>query len=605
MSQKTLPTDSAIDFKLQLMCKTSNILTTSYLTSNYTDLPSASMAMPFSVHESSDLVAECKAVTTEPPVTSYEWFKDGVKMMNQWKSRMVVKKITHHWRGAEIGCRAKNAAGFSQTAKKTLDVEFAPIISNISENVSVEIQTDVVLFCQWDSNPPAKVQWIRKYGFEERVLSTTNKLQLFNVTQKSSANYICKASSKIGSSEAFTHLMVLGPPSISSPTIQLATLKATVQIKCEVSTSPGIAKVIWTWKRHSSLHSDLYDNFKLFSNEKKIYDGSLKYMSSLVPGQQVALLTIYHVSVLDLKVSSYKCSVSNRYGTTSTSIQLTQDIQTFDASSLDLIPIICGIIGGVLLIVVVVVVARFFHRSCRQHKSTNFDDINFTEASKQMQGDIDDTKQRPPVAVYDVEEPRASMSSRGDAPASSYTTSNDGNPTPTSVHDDGYHTEGSWKPVASSMTSKLPGLAAISSTSEDDQRSLISDVALNFHPATAAAADVTSGLRSMSALQQPYQPFRAPYDVMSYGTARSNSVLGDRVHSPPIATQTHYYPRDYMPLLPMTDAYPIDRVYDSSQSSLEKFERNSLLGNGQVTKSARIGTQKPAETSRPRMATHV
>ena len=156
---------------------------------------------------------------------------------------------------------------------------------------------------------------------------------------------------------------------------------------------------IWTWKRHSSLHSDLYDNFKLFSNEKKVYDGSLKYMSSLVPGQQVALLTIYHVSVLDLKVSSYKCSVSNRYGTTSTSIQLTQgdphihltiqtklsiftDIQTFDASSLDLIPIICGIIGGVLLIVVVVVVARFFRRSCRQHKSTNFDDINFTEASK-------------------------------------------------------------------------------------------------------------------------------------------------------------------------------------------------------------------------------
>jgi len=123
MSQKTLPTDSAIDFKLQLMCKTSNILTTSYLTSNYTDLPSASMAMPFSVHESSDLVAECKAVTTEPPVTSYKWFKDGVKMMNQWKSRMVVKKITRHWSGAEIGCRAKNAAGFSPTAKTTLDVK--------------------------------------------------------------------------------------------------------------------------------------------------------------------------------------------------------------------------------------------------------------------------------------------------------------------------------------------------------------------------------------------------------------------------------------------------------------------------------------------------
>jgi len=81
------------------------------------------MAMPFSVHESSDLVAECKAVTTEPPVTSYEWFKDGVKMMNQWKSRMVVKKITRHWSGAEIGCRAKNAAGFSPTAKTTLDVK--------------------------------------------------------------------------------------------------------------------------------------------------------------------------------------------------------------------------------------------------------------------------------------------------------------------------------------------------------------------------------------------------------------------------------------------------------------------------------------------------
>ena len=66
-----------------------------------------------------------------------------------------------------------------------------PVFVGKIENKEAEIDDDVTLQCNWDSNPKPLVRWTRKGT--DKLLGTGAKLILKGVDQTDSVQYVCQA----------------------------------------------------------------------------------------------------------------------------------------------------------------------------------------------------------------------------------------------------------------------------------------------------------------------------------------------------------------------------------------------------------------------------
>ncbi|CAK8694163.1 unnamed protein product [Clavelina lepadiformis] len=598
---------------------------------NMIEPPKVEVSLPAVIKEGDYVNAECRAVA-DPPVLSYRWFVNGEVQPDEHGSTFGIGVAERSLHRSLIGCEARNDGGLSKRDEIVMEILYAPVFVNGSDDVISEIGDDVTLRCEWDSNPQAAVYWVRER--DDVILSRDTTLVLNNVTQDDSGSYVCHANAgNVGKDKATMKLVVRGPPQFGNALTQYTVIGDDVSIICSLNSDPGIERVTWSWTHRDTPMTIVNNETKTAMDDVTSDDeSSAKYRGLFTRGESSARLEVVGVDLDDLH--SYQCAVSNTYGGNSLDIVLNEGTGKKD-NVLMLGAIIGGAVAG-LILVVVILVALCCVRSRRRQKSTKFAKKGHGSNSRIDQDERVPINQTNIDALDPEYNPRASVSSHSVAPASSVSGSDDATPTPTSGHDDGYHTEeanswnrdrrklsiGSASPTkTSSLGASYPGYAS-SLPPPMEIMEMDHSQFPNSSQYIPAAAYSAMGSRPMSPSnrhaydQDPYDPTTLSHPV---STIRSVSALGDRLSPPPVRyvqrnysdvgalatsnysavpTPAEYYatnPRPYTPMQYGPQVYPggnrttpipasisggpmfYQHPMGSSQSSLDKFERGSAL----------------------------
>nr|CAB3259133.1 kin of IRRE-like protein 1 [Phallusia mammillata] len=492
--------------------------------------PIVSVSLPPSIGVGDYVRAECRAVA-DPPVTSYRWFVNDVVQSDELSPTFDISDVDRSWHHVTLGCQARNEAGFSKVSQVQVDVKYPPVFVSGSPDQTAEIDDNVTLSCEWDSNPQSLVRWV-KVGSDE-IYGTGSSLFLTRVKQEDAGTYKCKATADgIGENHATIKLHVRGPPVFSSPSTQQATVGEDSAISCELSSVPGIQEVTWTWT-HGDTTFTLRGNDTLTSSGDVIeQEGDVKYRGLFSAGGKSASLHVFGTNQADFH--TYSCEVANSYGTNSMEIVLEEG----SAESGEVLMLGAGIaaaVGGILLLVIIAIVCVHCVKSRRQRKSTTFDQEG-AKNSKQQSRMYSDEEMVP--INHEEFNVRSSRSSQVGGGESSVDGSDDTNPTPTSGQDDGYHTEEahSW-----SRTDQ-PGKGSSSSTSPTKSSSLTNGYhpGYSMHPHQEEEPMFVESNYPPTSYNDQYHtmsPTRYGYDptaLVNPSSIRSASALGDRLSPPPV-----------------------------------------------------------------------
>jgi len=263
------------------------------------------------VIESKPVSIECGKRPVNPGDT-VTWTKSGLDLKGEERFSVDQKGYLN------VNPTNKNDSGFYTCAstRRTVDgeltlsinmylnVEFAPHIINIDEQVEVFKDERAGLPCNAIGNPGVTFRWLLPNGAvirknEKYELGTDGSLYINNVDMSDVGNYTCAPFNDIGDGEhGYTSLVILIPPEFltRNPTTEYE-LSSKQKIIMDCSTS-GIPKPTVTWSRQE----------EPISNKQIIYD-------------TVGLLTISELQVSD--VGTYVCTVSSVAGSINRTISLT------------------------------------------------------------------------------------------------------------------------------------------------------------------------------------------------------------------------------------------------------------------------------------------
>jgi len=561
---------------------------------------------------------QCRAYPSLPPVFNYEWMKDGKILMNEKSETLYLPSIDRHLNMKTISCRAENEAGFSEKKELMLTVKYAPVLTSISDDTSIEIGQSVRLFCDWDGNPkPNKVTWTH----EGKIMSFDNQINIFDIKQNQSGQYICSASSKIGSNQKSVKVSVNGPPKISSKDSKNAVVGENVEIECKINTFPSIKRIEWKWVTETK---DGEKSFKLVNNDHvKEKSGMKKYESLLSKNNFVGILTIFNVDDKDIyKVKSgYQCFVANNYGKDSKYFSLIKGVNSNKTSNSKNIIIICGITSGIVFILLLIAALYCYFTYFRQRKCTNLK----SEANNQLQyscnndqdknndenlkvslmGENNTTNlENQTKNFYDktnlktiendnylIKESHSDVNYSKQEKNEESSSINEKIPTPISNHDDGYHTEGgSWHQNGTLTKQKFP-------------------------TNTTKIASITNNYPT-SVLQPCHNEVMITPQIPCFQRDNQHRSLGSQSSSP----VPMYYPQNYIPLTSQrfshqtnfvdTRVYPQQNLnhyntsHDIDLSQVSNTTDTSLFSNCDRRPITREDTSK-IQQSKPRMVTRV
>ncbi|XP_078490168.1 kin of IRRE-like protein 2 isoform X2 [Ciona intestinalis] len=523
---------------------------------NILEPPVVTATLPDAVHEHDIVTAECLA-EADPPVTSYKWYINGELQSGETLQKFHLGTVDRASHRTTISCVATNEAGDSDRSDVALEVLYAPVFINGTEEMTSEVGGNVTLRCEWESNPAPSVRWLRN----GEVVGSGQQLQLYHVTQSDSGSYTCYADAEnVGDAKMTSRLTVRGPPIFDSSDTQYVNMGEEGVVNCALWSRPGMQTVKWTWSVKGVSYT-LLGNASVTSHgtvASDVTSDDVKYRGIFKTGDTFARLSIAKMRKEDLV--SYTCTATNSYGESALLITLEED--TSGADDVMMLGIaIGGAIGGVFLIIIFIVIMIHCARSRSQQKSTNFDkeDQSTSESPIVRQNTrvsekaynrdetipINHTEQ---MGQYNV---RSSLSSHGGAPGSSVTESDDTNPTPTSGQDDGYHTEAnSWNrgenPAKLSMTSSSPAKSPATVNSYNaypqpfttgvppPQQAYSNDLGPRY--ATISYQDYPARTQSPGRYafdQGPYDPTTLSQPVSVSGL-RSASAMGERLSPPPV-----------------------------------------------------------------------
>ncbi|KAG8143361.1 hypothetical protein E2320_000597, partial [Naja naja] len=159
------------------------------------------------VREGSKLTLECIVNSSNPPVFSYWWYKNGESWnTKQWGSR----RDFYSLKGTDSGsyrCEVNNGIGRIASDNLTINVQYPPKVNIIKSQSLIREKDSVVLTCSATGNPPIDgYKWYKSStpGF----IVDRQELRIGAIQPNDSDTYCCVAHNKIGSSNASVTLNV-------------------------------------------------------------------------------------------------------------------------------------------------------------------------------------------------------------------------------------------------------------------------------------------------------------------------------------------------------------------------------------------------------------
>ncbi|XP_047738129.1 irregular chiasm C-roughest protein [Hyalella azteca] len=257
--------------------------------------------------EADDARLSCSAVAN-PPKLTYRWYHNRMVVENQTSPTLLLHKISRAMHQDTISCEVSNEVGTSKKTQSLL-VRFGPVFKSVPQDAAAEMQNEVLLKCDVESNPPPSIVWLQDGS--EKVIGTGPELRVV-VGPSTTGSYRCVASVRDRDLQfpdlvGRMRVLVKGPPTIVSAGEQLGTPGGTVTLECNTVSVPSPIKVTWTYKGRAI---DIED--PRYEVREQQRDGGLK-----------TILVIHDADQTDF--GDYNCSVVNEYGVARKLIRLNEE----------------------------------------------------------------------------------------------------------------------------------------------------------------------------------------------------------------------------------------------------------------------------------------
>ncbi|XP_069057283.1 B-cell receptor CD22-like [Pleurodeles waltl] len=203
------------------------------------------------IKEGESLTLKCLVISSNPPVSEYNWFKEGDTRSKQKGQLFNIKRVSAKDSGKYL-CEASNSFGTTKSSSMDIDVQFGPKKAELKLNVNGNIKEGdyVTITCNVQSNPSVTTYHWYKDG---RYLSqTTSVLSLQQVSDDDSGYYECRVYHTMGNaSSPPERLNVLYAPKRVAVAVQArdkAWIKEgdRVQLDCTCNSSnPKVSLITW------------------------------------------------------------------------------------------------------------------------------------------------------------------------------------------------------------------------------------------------------------------------------------------------------------------------------------------------------------------------
>ncbi|XP_043948904.1 nephrin isoform X2 [Drosophila biarmipes] len=124
--------------------------------------------------EGQNVTFKCRA-DARPPVTSYSWFKNGMRMSGESTEIMHLTQLERESAGA-YACGATNTEGETRSSSLTLKVQFSPRCKSGTEQTSIGAVSlhSILVKCEVDADPPDSVRFSWTYNNTRNVSPVLN-----------------------------------------------------------------------------------------------------------------------------------------------------------------------------------------------------------------------------------------------------------------------------------------------------------------------------------------------------------------------------------------------------------------------------------------------
>ncbi|XP_032596074.1 nephrin isoform X2 [Drosophila grimshawi] len=124
--------------------------------------------------EGQNVTFKCRA-DARPPVTSYSWFKNGMRMSGESTEIMHLTQLERESAGA-YACGATNTEGETRSSSLTLKVQFSPRCKPGTEQTSIGAinMHSIQVRCEVDADPPETVRFSWTYNNTRNVSPVLN-----------------------------------------------------------------------------------------------------------------------------------------------------------------------------------------------------------------------------------------------------------------------------------------------------------------------------------------------------------------------------------------------------------------------------------------------
>ncbi|KAL0859870.1 hypothetical protein ABMA27_010207 [Loxostege sticticalis] len=297
------------------------------------------------IPEGDDVTIACRA-DANPSNLTFKWYLNDEAIVGN-TTELKIYNISRKYSDAIVKCQVFNDVGKTEESE-TLEITYAPAFRNRPRDVEAEIGTPITLSCDVDGHPAPEIKWLHHEEDQMIRVGKTPNLTL-SVDTHTAGRYVCKASIEgFPEIEAEASVFIKGPPKILSNQTQYGSQGDTVNIECAAFAVPRIDNIVWT-----------FDGKEIDA----IHDQDYAFLEDLQPGGVVNSTLIIRESQ-SKHFGSYKCNVSNEYGSDTLEIVLKPN-KTFP-----LLLILFGVTSGTILVASVIMLVILCQRKQRKSKTT-------------------------------------------------------------------------------------------------------------------------------------------------------------------------------------------------------------------------------------------
>nr|XP_033818491.1 B-cell receptor CD22 [Geotrypetes seraphini] len=205
------------------------------------------------VKENDSLTLTCES-QSNPPVTSYSWYKDHDIYSNYRGKEIHFHKLSDTDSGS-YHCTVSNELGNGTSSDVTVDVNYAPRSVEVlltSPGKKIKEGERITLMCSYNSSNPAvsEYKWWQKKDENISCVAKTQKLHFESITQQNSSEYRCEASNRVGnlSSTFITINVLFAPKEVKIEVLNNHVIKEGdyVKLRCLVKASiPEVTEYTW------------------------------------------------------------------------------------------------------------------------------------------------------------------------------------------------------------------------------------------------------------------------------------------------------------------------------------------------------------------------